>query len=128
MRVAVHVRSLVRALACPVLVGLLAGCNEQAQRVAVQGNPEHGRAALGAYGCGACHRIPGVPHADGTIGPPLDALGKRVYLAGILANSPEQLAQWIREPQALKPATDMPNVRVTPADARDIAAYLWRSR
>ena len=126
MRIADHVRLLVHGLACTVLLGLLAGCNKQAQGVVAQGNPERGRAALGTYSCGACHRIPGVSHADGTIGPPLDELGKRVYLAGILANSPEQLAQWIREPQVLKPGTGMPNVGVTPADARDMAAYLWQ--
>ena len=80
------------------------------------------------YGCGACHRIPGVRNATGVVGPPLDRLGRRVYVAGVLVNSPTQLAQWIREPQKLKPGTGMPNAQVNEADARDIVAYLYRLR
>ena len=83
---------------------------------------------LQAYGCGFCHAIPGVPNARGTIGPPLDRLGRRVYLAGVLPNTPQELARWIRAPQAIKPKTGMPNVNATQRDATDMAAYLYRLR
>jgi cytochrome c1 len=110
-------------LAALALVALLAACGEQAGR-ATQGDSDRGRAALARYACGTCHRIPGVHDANGTIGPPLDGLGKRVYLAGKLPNTPAHLAQWIRAPEVIKPGTAMPNVGATEEDARDMAAYL----
>ena len=83
---------------------------------------------LQSYGCTACHEIPGVPNANGTIGPSLDRLGRRVYLAGVLPNVPQALAHWIRAPEAIKPGTGMPNVNATERDATDMAAYLYRLR
>lgn len=69
-----------------------------------------------------------MPNARGTIGPSLDRLGRRVYLAGVLANSPQELAEWIRAPEDAKPNTGMPNVNATKPDAKDMAAYLYRLR
>ena len=83
---------------------------------------------LTAYGCGNCHVIPGVERASGTFGPPLENVGKRVYLAGALPNSPPNMAAWIRAPQAIKPGTAMLDLHVTEPDARDMAAYLERLR
>ena len=80
------------------------------------------------YGCGACHRIPGVAGANGNVGPSLERLGSRVYLAGFLPNTPENLARWIREPQQIARTTAMPDLGVTAADAHAMAAYLHRSR
>ena len=77
-----------------------------------------------AYGCGACHRIPGVAGANGNVGPSLERLGSRVYLAGFLPNTPDNLARWIREPQQIARATAMPDLGVTAADAQQMAAYL----
>lgn len=34
------------------------------------------------------------------------------------------MVRWLRNPQAVTPRTLMPNLGVTEADARDIAAYL----
>jgi cytochrome c2 len=117
-------------LALPLaLMALVVACgDERAQDVKAPGDAGRGRQILQAYHCGSCHRIPGVAQARGTIGPPLDALGKRVYLAGTLPNSPSHLARWIRTPQALKPGSDMPDLGVDAADARDMAAYLWGLR
>jgi len=80
------------------------------------------------YGCGACHVIPGVTGATGMVGPPLDGWSRRVYIAGNLANTPENLVRWIRYPQAVEPGTAMPDLGVNEADARDIAAYLYSLR
>jgi cytochrome c1 len=33
--------------------------------------------------------------------------------------------QWIEHPRAINPQTAMPELGVTPAQARDIAAYLY---
>ena len=46
-------------------------------------------------------------------------------IAGKLPNSPDNLEQWIRDPQAITPGTDMPDLNVGKRDARDIAAFLY---
>ncbi len=87
-----------------------------------------GLEAISYYGCGACHTIPGVPTADGVAAPPLDDFSRRGYIAGQLLNTPENLARWIEDPQAVEPGTAMPNLGVTSEDARNIAAYLHSLR
>lgn len=89
------------------------------------GDPERGKLAIRRYGCGACHTIPGVPGAFATVGPPLDKIAMRSYLAGRLTNTPENLMRWIRNPRSIDPRTAMPEMGVTERDGRDIAAYLY---
>lgn len=89
---------------------------------------ERGREAMGRYGCGTCHRIPGVPGARGLVGPPLTDFGQRSLIAGQLPNRPAILIDWIVDPPALVPATGMPHIGVTMADAKDMAAYLYTLR
>lgn len=81
-------------------------------------------AALRNYGCVSCHTIPGVAGANATVGPPLDRLGDRTYIAGTLSNTPSNLSFWIQHPQAVHPGTAMPEMNVTPQDAAIIARYL----
>ena len=83
-----------------------------------------GRELLAQYQCGSCHAIPKVPAARASLAPPLDAFGRRSYIAGHLPNRPETLARWIEAPAALVPGTTMPSMGVSPRDARDMAAYL----
>ena len=85
---------------------------------------ERGRKAIEQYACVTCHVIPGVVGPNFPVGPPLAGVGSRVMLGGVLPNSPENLARWIRTPQAFAPLTAMPNLGVSEADARDIAAFL----
>jgi cytochrome c len=92
------------------------------------GDPAIGRTVIRQYGCGACHIIPGVTGAEGLVGPPLVRFGNRTIIAGSWPNTPEYLIQWIRFPQALEPRTVMPNMGVTEAEARHIAAYLYTLR
>lgn len=92
------------------------------------GDPELGRRKLREYGCGSCHAIPGVPGAAGRVGPRLDDVGGRLYLAGRLPNTGENLEEWIRHPQKMEPGTVMPDTGVTPEDARHMAAYLYALR
>ena len=80
------------------------------------------------YGCGSCHSIPGVPGATGTVGPPMDHIASRSYIAGRLPNEPTAMITWLRSPQHFEPATAMPNMGVSESDARDIAAYLYTLR
>ena len=76
------------------------------------------------YGCPTCHVIPHVPGAVGKVGPSLDDLRQRSYLAGTLQNSPQNLVHWIQHPQQVHPGTAMPEMGVTSSDAARIAAFL----
>ena len=89
------------------------------------GNVKNGQLAFAKYGCGGCHAVKGVPQASGTVGPPLEGVGARGIIGGRLENKPDNLMLWIRDPQKVSPGTAMPNLGVTPGDARDIAAFLY---
>lgn len=89
------------------------------------GDPQAGRNAIGFYGCGTCHTIPGIRDAVAVVGPPLDHLANRNVIAGRLPNTPENLMHWIQKPREISPHTAMPNMNVSDDDARNIAAYLY---
>lgn len=89
------------------------------------GNPARGLELIERFGCGSCHTIPGVRGADGTVGPPLIHWSERGVIAGQLANNADNLERWIVDPPGVEPGTAMPNLGVTPEQARDIAAYLF---
>lgn len=88
------------------------------------GDVERGKLALGQYACQACHTIPGITSSSPNVGPPLQGLASRSLIAGKLANTPDNLMLWVRDPKAVKPQTAMPDMGVSEADARNIAAYL----
>jgi cytochrome c oxidase subunit 2 len=46
--------------------------------------------------------------------------------AGTLPNTAPHLAQWIGDPQAVKPGSRMPAVPMSPDDRRAVIAYLRR--
>lgn len=92
------------------------------------GNPQTGKQKLDYYGCPACHTIPGVRGADGLVGPSLSRVASRVYIAGVLPNTPENLIRWLENPPAVDKLTAMPNMHIPANDARDIAAYLYTLR
>jgi len=92
------------------------------------GNAQAGRDSIRRYGCNACHTISGVPGANGLVGPPLDGIGNRQYIAGELPNTAANLMLWIRHPKQVEPHTVMPDMNVSEQDSRDIAAYLYTLR
>src|SRR5829696_21234 len=98
------------------LLFLFPSCNSDAERTAADmtgGDPARGRAAISRYGCSTCHTVPGVSGANGLVGPPLGQVASRVYLAGRLQNTPDNMIQWIRNPQGVDEKTAMPNLGVT---------------
>lgn len=121
-------RLLIAALAGGVLASGCREANGEPHRTVAGGNADRGVAAIRKYGCGTCHMIPGIREAQGTVGPPLIAFGRRTYIAGEVANTPEHLIVWIEVPQSIEPGTAMPNLGVSDAEARDIAAYLYTLR
>lgn len=122
-------RATVILLACAVL---FPGCSrlphEQDARRLTGGDPHRGRALIPRYGCDSCHTIPGVPTADALVGPPLERVAMRMFLAGRVPNTPENMMRWIRNPHAFDERTVMPEMGVTDEDSRDITAYLYTLR
>lgn len=84
-----------------------------------------GRAAIARHGCVACHVIPGIASPGSNVGPPLDKVATRGYIAGVLANTPENMRRWLRDPPAVDPLTAMPDLHLSEQEAADIAAYLY---
>lgn|SRR6476619_2405608 len=110
---------------------LLSGCGTGSAQVGTAvtgGDPQRGAAAIRRYGCGSCHTISGINAAHGLVGPPLTGLRDRMYIAGILPNTPEALIHWIRDPKAVNPKTAMPTLGVSEGEATDIAAYIHSIR
>lgn len=128
------IRALLLVLLVAVALGLGAGAiarnadRRQAVRTAEQltgGDVGRGKETLHSFGCTACHTIPGVRLARGKVGPKLEGLRERVYIAGVLPNTAENLIWWIQHPQQVDPKTVMPETGIGPEDARDVAAYLY---
>jgi cytochrome c1 len=115
-----------------LVLAMATGCGpdvrSHAAAITGGGDSERGRDLIRTYGCGACHLVPGVPTAEGVVGPPLAGIGSRSTLAGQLPNTPENMMRWIRDPQEVEAGTAMPDLHVGERDARDIAAYLYTLR
>lgn len=110
-------------------LALLAGCGKQeAPQQVSGGDPARGQRLMAQYQCTACHTIPEVPGPAGNAGPPLEQFGLRSYIAGGIPNTQQNLTRWLDNPQAVKPGTAMPDLGVSPAEARDMAAYLYTLR
>lgn len=105
-----------------------AACNRSREyaNIVSGGNGERGRGLIRVYGCGSCHTIPGVRGAESYVGPNLDGIASRSYIAGVLPNDPENMVRWIQNPPAVDSKTAMPFLGVSERDARDIAQYLYR--
>jgi cytochrome c2 len=107
---------------------LLDGCSMGSVRagsIVAGGDAQRGAASISRYGCGSCHTIGGIAAAHGLVGPPLTGLRNRMYVAGMLPNTADNLMHWIRQPKLVNPKTAMPELGVSPSDAADIAAYIY---
>ena len=121
---------LLLAIGAGATLMLTLSCNsaseaEQMAQAATGGSASRGSAAIARYGCGSCHIIPGVSGASGLAGPPLSGIGNRIYIAGVLQNTPRNMIHWIENPPSVDEHTVMPNLGVTHQDAIDIAGYLY---
>lgn len=112
-----------------VAATMLCACDDGVRPISVVGgNVAEGKRLVAQYQCAACHVIPGIAAAQGQAGPPLERFGRRSYIAGRIPNLPEPLMRWLVDPPAMKPGTLMPNVGVSQAEARHMAAYLYSIR
>ena len=76
--------------------------------------------------CRARHRVPGLVRGPVDEGPSLGGMARRTCITGVLPNTPDNLAAWIRDPQCNKPGSAMPALGVGAADAQAMAASLGR--
>lgn len=111
-----------------LLSGCSSGTRQHTAAVTSGGNEFRGARLIQYYGCGSCHIIPGISGAAGLVGPPLSGIASRMYIAGVLQNTPQNMMRWIENPKSVDEKTVMPNLGVTKTDAADIAGYLYTLR
>jgi cytochrome c len=100
-------------------------CSKEMSMQVKGGDAERGKVAVQRYGCVACHVIPNIPNPGSNVGPPLARIAHRAYIAGVLPNTPDNMIRWLQDPPAVDPRTAMPDMGVTEAQARDMAAYMY---
>jgi cytochrome c oxidase subunit 2 len=85
---------------------------------------EAGRKVFQQFTCINCHSLAGIS-TNGTAGPDLTHLAGRETLAGgVLGNTPENVARWLKNPQAIKQGCLMPDFKLTDEQTRDLADFL----
>jgi cytochrome c oxidase subunit II len=88
---------------------------------------QQGRQVYFAAGCAACHAIRGTDDrgSRGSVGPDLTHLAsRRTLAAAILENTRANLAQWILDPDSIKPGNRMPATRLDGQSLDALLAYL----
>ncbi len=74
--------------------------------------------------CASCHSTRGTA-AQARIRPDLTHVASRETLAaGRLENTPQNLAQWLLDPDKIKPGCKMPNLHLTRQQQDSLVAYL----
>lgn len=73
--------------------------------------------------CAACHTVEGTT-AQGVVGPELTNYWEHDTIAGVLENTPENLAAWLENPPAIKPGTGMPNMNLNETQILNLVAFL----
>lgn len=89
-------------------------------------NPElaRGRQIFTTSVCAQCHTIQGTG-TNGRVGPNLTHIAGRPYIAaGSLQNTRDHLAQWITDPQQIKPGIRMPMNAYSREDLNALVSYL----
>ena len=83
-----------------------------------------GRQIFEHTACINCHTVSPTP-ADGRFGPDLTHLMSRTTIAaGAAENTPENLRLWIQNPDAIKPSSLMPAMKLSDADLDAVAIYM----
>jgi cytochrome c oxidase subunit 2 len=96
----------------------------QKQSAIADARIESGRIEFLSLSCVNCHTVSGTA-ATGTFGPDLSHLMSRDTLAaGVVPNSAENLRAWLKDPDAIKPGSLMPNMQLTPQQLDEVVTYL----
>jgi cytochrome c oxidase subunit 2 len=84
-----------------------------------------GRELFFSLACVGCHTIKGTP-AGGKVGPELTHLMSKKSIAGgaLSPVNEENLRRWVKNPPAVKPSTQMPNLGLSDQQVNDIVLFL----
>ena len=83
-----------------------------------------GRLIFEQTACINCHRVLGTP-SNGRFGPDLTHLMSRTTIAaGAAENTPQNLRMWIQDPDAIKPGSLMPAMKLSDADLDAVVNYM----
>ena len=116
---------MIRAILSALCLLSVAACGRAHPTPVSGGVAQRGKLAIERHSCAVCHSIPGIAGPGVNVGPPLGGMAQRAYIAGVLPNQPADMVRWLRDPPAVDPLTAMPNLGLTEAEAKDIAAYLY---
>ena len=94
------------------------------QNVSGNSAATEGQAVFMRNACINCHTVAGTV-ATGRFGPDLTHLASRDTIAsGPIQNTPENLRQWVADPNSMKPGVLMPSMHLNDHDLDVITAYL----
>ncbi|MGD0436822.1 MAG: cytochrome c oxidase subunit II [Bryobacteraceae bacterium] len=97
---------------------------EQSQPAHVSDTVSEGRRIFERTACVNCHAVAGTT-AKGRFGPDLTHLMSRDTIAsGAAPNTPENLRQWIKDPDTFKPGSKMPAMGLADPELNQVTAYL----
>jgi cytochrome c oxidase subunit 2 len=83
-----------------------------------------GRRVFETTACINCHAVDGTP-ANGRFGPDLTHLMSRATIAsGAAENTTDKLRLWLEDPDAIKPGTLMPAMKLSDADLDALVRYM----
>jgi len=84
---------------------------------------QQGKTLFTQSACVGCHTITGI--SGGQVGPNLTHFGSRASLAAnMMANTPDNVARWVENPEHMKPGARMPNLGMKGEQSKALAAYL----
>ena len=84
---------------------------------------QQGKTLFTQSACVGCHAITGI--SGGQVGPNLTHFGSRKTLAAnMMANTADNVARWIENPEHMKPGARMPNLGLRGEQSKALAAYL----
>jgi cytochrome c oxidase subunit 2 len=98
--------------------------------VSANGPAQRGLAIFQSRTCANCHATASTadgvpPNARPNVGPNLTHLNTRETIgAGVLDNTPENLARWLNDPEAFKPGSLMPDLNLSDDEVLALVAYL----
>lgn len=109
------------------LATMLCACADRSNppRTIIGADANRGLEVIERVGCAACHDTPGVAWPRGLAGPSLQGFADSPMIAGQFPNRPNRLIPFLQDAPSMAPATAMPAMPLTDAEARDVAAYLY---
>jgi len=85
---------------------------------ALSNSVEKGLIIFKSKACESCH------NEKSEIAPSLTGFSRRDQIAGTVKNTTDNLRIWLKNPQAVKPGTMMPNLYLSDDDVEVLIAYL----